>query len=57
MMLARLECFLVLCTLLAIASVLALLVNWTALALLAWNVFWERRDLATAAASVRILGK
>ena len=56
MMLARLEYFLVLC-MLAIAGGLALLVNWTALVLLAWNVFRARRNLATAAASVRILGK
>lgn len=55
LMLARLQFFLVLSALLAVAMGPASLLNWTALALLAWNVFKARNELKAVLASASLL--
>jgi hypothetical protein len=55
--LIRLMFFFVLGALLAAAAGLASIVNWTAAALLAWNVFRARQELATALAAARRLDR
>jgi len=51
--LIRLMFFAVLALILAFANGIALLVSWTALALLTWNLFRARRELASAVAAAR----
>jgi hypothetical protein len=53
----RLLFFLVLALLLAISAGWTSLYSWTALALLAWNVFRARKDLATAWGAARRLDR
>ena len=56
-LLARLQFFVVLAILFAIAGGLPLVLNGTALALLGWNVFRARRELSAALASATLLAR
>ena len=49
--------FLVLALLLSAAVGLSALLNWTALALLAWNIYRARQELATALFAARRLDR
>ena len=55
--LIRLLFFLVLAVLLALAQGMVSLLSWTALALLAWNVFRARQELVAAIVSARRLDR
>jgi len=51
--LSRLMFFVVIAALLSVASGPSILLNWTALALFAWNLFRARQELRTALMSIR----